>query len=233
MAIAAMYAQAYLEEGPTPDALRRCVEAGVAAIPEGSGYARVLRDVLACHREDPDDWMRAWRLVEEKYGRDDRCPEGRGTPFNIDATVNGAYVVIGLLYGGGDFEKTLEISTRCGQDADCNPASAGGILGTLYGYERLPERFVAGIPALVGKKFAYTDYDVEGLLAASERVAVAVVERNGGRIEGEGDARVLVVPADVPAPAVPLEQLSDFRPDDLRTWEAEFDRRRAEVEGKR
>ena len=28
-----------------------------------------------------------------------------------------------------DFTKTLEITTRCGQDADCNPSTAGGILG--------------------------------------------------------------------------------------------------------
>ena len=31
--------------------------------------------------------------------------------FNIDAKLNGAYIVMGLLYGEGDPDKTLEIST--------------------------------------------------------------------------------------------------------------------------
>ena len=41
--------------------------------------------------------------------------------------------------GEGDYTKTLNISTRCGQDSDCNPASAGGILGTMLGYSNIPE----------------------------------------------------------------------------------------------
>ena len=44
--------------------------------------------------------------------------------FNIDAKINSAYVVLGLLYGEDDFDKTLDISTRAGQDSDCNPATA-------------------------------------------------------------------------------------------------------------
>jgi hypothetical protein len=35
-------------------------------------------------------------------------------PFNIDAKINGAYIALGLLYGGGDIGKTMSISTRCG-----------------------------------------------------------------------------------------------------------------------
>ena len=38
-----------------------------------------------------------------------------------------------------DFGKTIEIATRAGQDSDCNPASAGGILGVMLGYNAIPE----------------------------------------------------------------------------------------------
>ena len=38
---------------------------------------------------------------------------------------------MGLLYGNGDIERTLEVSTRCGQDADCNPSSAMAVLGVM------------------------------------------------------------------------------------------------------
>ena len=40
------------------------------------------------------------------------CPDGVFCSFYIDAAINGAYVVIGLLYGEGDFYKTINISAR-------------------------------------------------------------------------------------------------------------------------
>ena len=60
------------------------------------------------------------------------------SPFNIDAKLNGAYIVMGLLYGEGDPMKTLEISTRCGQDSDCNPSNALAVLGVINGFSGLP-----------------------------------------------------------------------------------------------
>jgi hypothetical protein len=98
-----------------------------------------VSDVLRWHAEDPGDWRRTWRLLEARWDKDDPCPEGALAPFNIDARLNGAYVALALLYGDGDFARTLEIATRSGQDSDCNPSSAGGILGVRLGYDRIPE----------------------------------------------------------------------------------------------
>ena len=42
-------------------------------------------------------------------------------------------MVLGLLHGDADFERTLEITTRAGQDADCNASTAAGVLGALHG----------------------------------------------------------------------------------------------------
>ena len=44
-------------------------------------------------------------MLEEKWDKDDACPDGSLQPFNIDAKLNGAYVALGLLYGGGDFRR--------------------------------------------------------------------------------------------------------------------------------
>ena len=57
----------------------------------------------------------------------------------FQAPANVAFVVLGLLYGKGDFGRTIDISTRCGQDSDCNPSTAGGILGTMLGYSNIPD----------------------------------------------------------------------------------------------
>jgi len=83
------------------------------------------------------DWQATWTLLNEKYTLN---PDYRryssneimanDPEFNIDAKLNGAYVVMGLLYGGGDPLQTITMTMRAGQDSDCNPASASGILST-------------------------------------------------------------------------------------------------------
>src|SRR4029078_3968859 len=97
---------------------RRVAEAVVAALPPKSSYAAVIRDVLAWYAAHPDDWKSAWLMLEEKWDRNDACPDGSLQAFHIEAKLNVAYGALGLLYGGGDFSKTLEIATRSGQDSD-------------------------------------------------------------------------------------------------------------------
>jgi hypothetical protein len=196
MLFGAMYAAAFFETDP-----HRVVEQGLLAIPAESGYARLVRDVLAWHAQDPVDWRKAWHRIEEKWNRGDPCPDGALVPFNIDARINGAYVVLGLLYGDGDFAKTLEIATRSGQDSDCNPSSAAGILGVMLGYSRIPERWKAGIPALADTKFEFTSYSFDDIVASTLKRAEKVILAAGGTV----DARDVFIPVQSPK-APPLEQ---------------------------
>jgi hypothetical protein len=89
--------------------------------------------VIQWHDENPNDWLKTWHLLQAKWSEVEHCPDGYKQPFNIDAKLNGGYVVIGLLCGNGDWYKTMNYATRCGQGAECNPANAAGILGTLIG----------------------------------------------------------------------------------------------------
>jgi hypothetical protein len=223
--VTAMYCRAYLEPEPTAAAVRRCLEAGLAAMPAESDYAKTIRDTIAGYEAHPDDWLKTWQLLEQKWARDDLCPEGENQPFNIDAKLNGAYIALGLLYGGGDFAKTLEITTRCGQDADCNPSNAAGILGTILGYRRIPAAFTAGIPTLTGQKFEYTDYDYPGLIAACEELARRILAENGGRVVSRNGEELLEFPDQQPTPPATLEQMRDFGREQLHEWRADFDRR--------
>jgi hypothetical protein len=179
MFVSGMYAAAFFESDP-----RRVVEAGLACVPPKSGYARAIGDVLAWARQYPDDWKHVWRLIEEKWNQGDACPEGALRPFNIDAKLNGAYVALGLLCGGGDFGTTIEIATRAGQDSDCNPATAAGVLGAMLGYRRIPEQFKSGISAIADKKFNYTGFTFRTIVESTQKRAVELVKRNGGRLEG-------------------------------------------------
>ena len=216
--VAGMYARAWREADASGAALRRCVDAGLRMIPDDSGYARLVRDVLAVHDVEPDDWRAAWRMLEERWADGDLCPDGDGRLLNIDAKLNGGYAVIGLLYGDGDFERTLEISTRCGQDADCNPATAAGVLGTILGYGALPARYTDGFDALTGHSFHDSPYDLPAMLAAMESVTREIIDRAGGHL----DERGLVVDAERPAPPGEAVSVSDFDRGDLLRWRRDF-----------
>jgi hypothetical protein len=124
-------------------------------------------------------------LIEDKWDRRDPCPSGALRDYNIDAKLNGAYIALGLLYGNRDFGKTIEIATRAGQDSDCNPASAGGVLGVMLGYKRIPDEWKKGIDDIAEKKFNYTDFTFHTIVASTEKRAVALAQRNGGRVEGD------------------------------------------------
>ncbi len=192
MFVSCMYAAAFLETDP-----RKIVEAGYACLPSQSPYAKLLVDLLAWSKQNPNDWKKAWQLIEDKWDRRDPCPSGALRPFNIDAKLNGAYIALGLLYGGGDFGKTIEITTRAGQDSDCNPASAAGILGVALGYRAIPEQWKSGIDAIADRKFSYTDFTFHSIVASTEKRAIALIERTGGRREGD----TLIVKVQKPEPA--------------------------------
>ncbi|MFH1070719.1 MAG: ADP-ribosylglycohydrolase family protein, partial [Candidatus Glassbacteria bacterium] len=119
---------------------------------------------------------------QKKYADDVGCPNGALNPFNIDAVINGAYITIGLLYGGGDFGKTVEIATRCGQDSDCNPSNAGGVLGTLLGYEAIPAGWKLGLEKVEELKFSYSDYSLKDIYEVNHRLAGEMVTRGGGTV---------------------------------------------------
>nr|HQH71461.1 ADP-ribosylglycohydrolase family protein [bacterium] len=177
--VCAMYAVAYFETDiPT------IVEAGIRALPPESEYARCLRDVMAWYQQYPDDWTKTWQLFEDKWANTDICPQGTYNAFDIDAKTNGAYIAIGLLYGQGDLVKTVNISTQCGQDSDCNPASAAGVVGLIMGYGKLPPDWTKEIEAIKDEKFSYTDYSFEDICKSTLDRAKKLIVRHGGSIEG-------------------------------------------------
>jgi hypothetical protein len=196
--VATMLAEAFVAED-----LGQVVEAGMQALPQGSQYRRVMEDVIHWHELHPDDWTVTWQMLQDKWGSVDRCPAGYQQPYNIDAKLNGAYVLIGLLYGGGDFEASMYTAMRCGQDSDCNPATVAGILGALHGLSGIPPKYLA--PLDWDATFMFTQYSVRQAVDATEEVARSVLALTGGRVEGEGAAEEWVIPRAEVAPLI-LEQ---------------------------
>lgn len=191
--IGGMYSEAFFE-----DDILKIIDAGLACIPAGCQYAEMVRDVVAWYKTNPSDWEATWQLCQEKYRND---PEyQKKSNGGIDVKINGAYVLIGMLYGKKDIEQTIIISTRCGQDSDCNPSNAAGVLFTTMGTSNLPDRFKENLDEET--KFSHTPYNFPELLNVCEKLAREYIVQQGGRIEADSNGEELfVIPVKVPVPS--------------------------------
>ncbi|HTV02832.1 MAG TPA: ADP-ribosylglycohydrolase family protein [Luteitalea sp.] len=194
--VAAMYSLAFVH-----DDVRTVVTRALETIPAASGFHKTISAAIRLHDAHPDDWKRAWFELQREHAEDIGCPEGVFVAFNIDARINAAYVVLGLLYGNGDMNKTISIATRAGQDSDCNPATAAGVLGTILGYDRIPAYWKQGLAEVEGTPFKYTTISLNDAYGYSFTHALGLITRHGGRDEGDH----VVIATQTPTP-VRLEQ---------------------------
>jgi len=178
--VGAMYSIAFISSD-----INYIIGEALKTIPKQSEFYQSINDVIAWHKKYPNDWKQTWLGIQKKWANDIGCPEGVFVPFNIDAKVNAAYVVLGLLYGQKDFTKTLEITTRCGQDADCNPSTAGGILGTILGYDKIPAYWKMGLKEAEGIDFKYTTMSLAAVYDIGFKHAMQNIQRNGGKVNGD------------------------------------------------
>lgn len=176
--VGAMYALAFVS-----DDIEYVVTEALKVIPKETKYYQCMADVIHWSKKYPDNWKMTWFKAVEKYGADVGCPEGVFKPYNIDAVINSAWIILGLLYGEGDFGKTISISTRAGDDSDCNPASSGGILATMLGYSNIPEYWKQGLDKVEDRDFQYTTISLNDTYDMSYRHALQVIKQNGGKVK--------------------------------------------------
>lgn len=194
--VAGLYSAAFILDSPAA-----ILDAALAGIPAQSTFYQCIDDVRKFHAKYPSDWKQCWFEIEKKWGADTGCPKGVFLSFNIDAKLNSAYVAIGLLYGGGDFAKSMEIATRCGQDSDCNPATVGGVLGVMYGKSNIPEFWKQPLEEIWDLDFQGTDVSLAKGSDMSMRHALELIAAEGGNIGEE----TVAIPQ-WPVCKLPLEQ---------------------------
>lgn len=165
--------------------IEQIITGALKAIPEQSDFHKCIADVLQWHHRYPSDWHLTWFELQKKWSSDIGCPDGVFNAFDIDAKINAAYVVTGLLYGNRDFGKTMEIAARCGQDADCNPSTAAGVLGAILGYHNIPVKWREGLSEAEDINFKYTSISLNKVYELSYKHALEMIKRNGGSEVGD------------------------------------------------
>jgi len=162
----------------TAESVREIAEAGRNALPAQSQYRIVLDEVFAS-KDRGDSYEDNLTPLYAKWGTTDRCAEWGGDkdPLNIDAKLNGAFILLGLLYGEGDLAESMRLAMAAGQDSDCNPSNVGSILGAFYGRDAIDASDAKWLSALDTKPvFQTTPYRLEDLIELNLELARAVVE---------------------------------------------------------
>ena len=121
----------------------RLLQNGLRYIPADSKAAKCVTDILASHKINSQDWRKARTHALRFFGHNDFT----------NSTINLAFVLIGLLFGNGNLDDTINIALKCGYDTDCTCATAASILGIIVGYsdidpnlkELVRDKFVIGI----------------------------------------------------------------------------------------
>ncbi|MBI1257387.1 MAG: hypothetical protein GC204_07945 [Chloroflexi bacterium] len=135
--IAALVSAAFSERNPD-----RLIEIGLQHINPKSDYTRVIRAICAFHTQHLDDWRTAFAYLKANFGYD-------RYPGIVHIIPNAGIVALALLYGAGDFSRTLQIANMCGWDTDCNVGNVGAIMGTALGLSGIAESWRSPINDLL------------------------------------------------------------------------------------
>ncbi|MGI5884886.1 MAG: ADP-ribosylglycohydrolase family protein [Candidatus Spyradocola sp.] len=114
--------------------IRSLLEIGLGKIPENCRVARSVRLV-----RDAYDKGVPWQQVRQSLVDDSQDLGWFQAPANV------GFVVLGLLYGEGDFKRSLLLAVDCGDDTDCTGATLGALLGIRGGMAAIPEDWRAYI----------------------------------------------------------------------------------------
>ena len=197
MFFGAMYSAAFFENDP-----RKVVERALLSIPAESGYAQVIRDVLAWHAQYPNDWRKTWAAARGEV------EQGRLVPGRRPGPVQHRRPAERRLRGAGPALRRRRLGE---DDGDLHPRRAGLRLQPLE-RRRRPGRDPrlredpgpstrAGSPKLADEKFEYTKYSFNEIVASTVERALKVIVSAGGQTTADA----VGIPAQAPqAPA--LEQ---------------------------
>lgn len=113
--------------------LQELLKIGLSKIPAGK-LRESIEVAIAGHAAGKD-----WKTVR------DEIVEHNADIGWFQAAVDVPFAVLALLYGEGDFGKTVCLAVNCGDDTDCTAATAGAVLGIIQGAKALPEKWIAPI----------------------------------------------------------------------------------------
>lgn len=126
-----MFVAAMLAVAAITDNIEEIILGGLAQIPDTSRLYEDVMSVLDGYKSDVSQ-KACFDKIHEKYDE--------YTSHGWCHTISNAMIVVAsLLYGKGDYGKSVCMAVETGFDTDCNGATVGSVLGMAYGIENIPE----------------------------------------------------------------------------------------------
>jgi len=160
-------------------------------IPDWSYIADMYDFVKSEYEKNPDkeDWETTRDKVYQRYQK--TATAGYNYRYSWDSGINFAASIISLLYGEGNYKKTVRIASLCGWDADNPAATWGGLLGFMIGRKGIEEHFNK-TDFSTGYRIARTRRNMpiptddfkDMATRAIRLIDQIVVQEMGGRIDG-------------------------------------------------
>ncbi|GKX28413.1 hypothetical protein SH1V18_08930 [Vallitalea longa] len=139
----AMFVAACVSAAYTEDTVIDIINQGLHVIPTTSIYSIVVKAVMNFYNNvDSNNWRDCYKYIHDNFGYD----KYQGVCHIIP---NIAVMILSMLYGEGDFSKTLCICNMCGWDTDCNAGNVGSILGVLVGIDNIDDKWIKPINDLL------------------------------------------------------------------------------------
>jgi len=190
--------------------VEKLVQMAIEAVPDKGPFAEGIRDVVKWHKEN-DNWRDTRKMIHDKYFRYKKG--SYEAPVSVVSSLNnGLCGIMAILYGEGDFMKTVGIAVSAGYDCDNQAATCAGLIAVIHGRKCLPAEM---IEEFKNQYVCFTRDDLQiatPLSEIEERIA-AIAKRaildNGGRVE--------IRPGD--APPIAGKTLTAGFDDSESTWE--------------
>ena len=132
-----MFVAAMLAAAADTDCLEDIICAGLAQIPATCRLYADVKSILEKYKSGVSE-KDCFRYIHETYDEN----TGHGWCHTIP---NAMIVAAALLYGKGDYTRSVCMSVETGFDTDCNGATVGSVLGLAKGSSAIPDAWTAPI----------------------------------------------------------------------------------------
>jgi ADP-ribosylglycohydrolase len=128
-----MFVSAMLARAAVSGDINEIIESGLGEIPETSRLYEKIKMVTGWYKQkiNCQEAITKFHAAYDEYNKHQA----------VHVISNAVLCVIALLWGGGDFEKSIGIAVSAGFDTDCNGATVGSIAGMITGASRMPHKW--------------------------------------------------------------------------------------------
>lgn len=170
--------------------VRKLILDGLKELPANDRYGHAVREMIALHDKYPTDWVKVRQIMAKKYYVD----EDPMTKTIWNANLNGLCSVLALLYGNGNFQRTLDLCCAIGFDCDNQAATMSGLLAVMYGAHSLPASLTMPIKGWAkpfnDKYINITRYDmpdasIQNMIDRTYNKAIELICAKGGTEKGD------------------------------------------------